>query len=223
MFFLQISVESIPWIQIFWGLFISGILLTLLSLLSGFGEHDVSADHDVGVDHDVSVDHDVGLSHDVGVGHDVGDIHADITAGHEGIIESSAGAPFMLLFGGFLLIYGALGVIMFSSVGLVLEKLFVMTVITFLALWLLNFSWRKVFKGVTYEIPTQSRLVGKTAIVVHTVDKDGGTIKVNIGGPKGVMKFPAVPKSKEKTFKPGTRVVIEDWFGSTAVVEEYSW
>lgn len=213
---MQITVENIPWLEIFWGLFISGILLTLLSLLSGMGEHDTDVDHDMGFDHDI----DAGIDHDIGFDHD---IDTSIGIDHEGVIESGAGAPFTLLFGGFLLIYGALGVIMFSNPAQVFEKLFVMTIITFGALWLLNVSWRKIFKMVTYELPSKRKLLGKTAIVLHTVDKDGGSIRVNIGGPKGVLKFPAIPRKPDKVFKPGTRVVIEDWEGNYAVVDEYNW
>jgi len=212
----SVNLETIPWLEIFWGLFISGILLTLLSLLSGLGEHDTDIDHDLDVDHDF----DMGMDHDVDMGMD---LDASFGIDHEGVIEAGAGAPFMLLFGGFLLIYGALGVILFSSPGLVAPKLFLMTIITLGALWLLNVSWRKVFKMVTYEIPTHQKLIGKTAMVVHTVDKDGGSIKVDIGGPKGFLKFPAIPRDKNKVFKPGTRVVIIDWEGSIAVVDEYRW
>ena len=216
---LGISLESIPWVEIFWGFFISGIFLTLLALLSGLGgeESEVGGDfdHDIGVDHDVDVgiDHDVdvGVDHDIGIDHDVDiGIDHDFDFDHEGFVSAEAGAPFSLLFGGFLLIYGALGIILFSNPGFIVQKLLTISGITILSLWLLNFAWKKIFKMVTYEVPSKRRLVGRTAIVVHTVDAQGGSIKVDIGSPKGSLKFPEIPRDRNKVFKPGSRVVIVD-------------
>ncbi len=225
----QIDVSSFPWLDIFWGLFISGILLTLLSLLGGLGEEDSDLDMDADFDVDADIDSDVGfdVDADADVDLDIGDVGAtvggDIHIAPSHVIEASAGAPFMLLFGGFLLIYGALGVILFQTSEKVFEKLGLMTLITFGSLWLLNLGWKKLFKMTTYDIPTKERLVGKVATVVFTVDDNGGTIKVDIGGPKGFLKFPAIPAKRGREFKSGERVVIKGWSGNFALVDEYKW
>ncbi len=219
----SISLETIPWIDIFWGFFLIGIFLTIKALISALSvdvDHDVDHDLDHDVDHDFEhdvdhdFDHDVDhdLDHGVGVGHDISVGHTD------NVLVISRGAPLMMLVGSFFLVYGGLGVMLFSEPGGVFEKLLGMSFIVVFVIWLINFIWSKIFTIETYVLPRRRVLIGLVAEVVYTVDKDGGVIRVDVGMPK-TLRFSAYPKNLDRVYPPGTKVRIVGWRKSFAIVE----
>ena len=207
----MISLESVPWIDIFWGFFMIGVFLTIKSLifaLSADTDHDV--DHDVGVDHDFDhdVDHDVGVDHGIFTG-SMGDR----------IMVISRGAPLMLLIGSFFLVYGGLGIVLFSEPGNAFGKLIIMTFVVVFVLWVIDTLWSKLFTVETYLLPRKDVLVGLMAEVVLTVDKNGGVIRVDIGIPK-ILRFSAYPKNPNDVYPSGTKVRIVGWRKTFAIVQK---
>jgi len=255
---LLVSLENIPWVDIFWGFFFIGLFLTMKSLIGALSsdidhdvdhdidhdiDHDFEHDFDHDVDHDLDVDHDFDHDFDHDMDHDI-DHDVDHDVDHEidhdtehgvdhdvevsgeffmkptdSVLVISRGAPLMMLVGSFFLLYGGLGIILFSEPGKVFEKLFGMTLVVLLILWLINVVWSKLFKIETYVLPRRETLIGLTAEVVFTVDKDGGVIKVDVGMPK-TLRFSAYPKDPDKVFPSGTKVRIVGWRKTFAIVEE---
>jgi len=220
-----ISLETIPWVEIFWGFFLIGIFLSIKSLIMGLHastDHDVDHDFDHDVDHDFDhdMDHDVDhdFDHDVDhdFDHDIDHLGGGVHGG--GVSVVTRGAPLMMLVGSFFLLYGGLGIILFSEPGRVYEKLLGMTFIVVIILFAINTLWSKLFTIETYVLPRRRSLIGFVAIVVHTVDKEGGTIKVDVGLPKGSLLFSAFPKYPDAVYPPGTRVRIIGWRKTFAIV-----
>ena len=124
----------------------------------------------------------------------------------------------MMLVGCFFVLYGGLGVVLFSEKGMVLEKLMGLTLLVVFILWLINFLWAKIFTMETYVLPKKSNLIGFIATVLFTVDSNGGMIKLDLGLPKAAI-YSAYPRNPNESYPPGTKVVIVGWKGSFAIVK----
>ena len=124
-----------------------------------------------------------------------------------------------MLLGCFFLIYGGLGVALLSDPRYVFEKILGMTIAVAFVLWLINILWSKLFTLETYALPRKRTMVGLSAEVVFTVDKNGGSIKVDVGMPK-LLIFSAYPKDPRKVYRSGTRVRIVGWRKNFAIVDD---
>ena len=121
------------------------LVLALLQIVAGFGDHDTSADTAVHADHDVDVDHDIAhdIAHDVDVDHDIDhdlghEISDTVDQDHETELEGEANlhgsqgggfggalsalgigrVPLMLVMMSFLGSFGAVGLIANSLISL---------------------------------------------------------------------------------------------------------
>ncbi len=213
---------SIPWLEISWGLFISGILLTIIAVIgaaeSGSGidmHHDVDVSHDFDVSHDLSVEHDVDVGHEVDLSHEI-DLSHDID--HSGFTAHGS-TPLTLLIGAFLLVYGGFGIAIFGYYGVTLVNVLGILGLTLFVVFLVSFSWRKIFTTGTYAWRPEFA-IGKIATVQLTVDYKGGSIKVDTHTPLGVVVYPAKSLDPEKQYPTGELVQIVGFKEGFAIVTE---
>ncbi|MGQ4914291.1 MAG: hypothetical protein ACP6IU_06005 [Candidatus Asgardarchaeia archaeon] len=225
---------SIPWLQVSWGFFISGIIFTVISVISASSHgdtdlshdtdydlsHDMDFDHDISMDHDLDVGHDVDISHDMDISHDF-DVHADIDhdATHMGYGSGDTGTPLMLLIGTFLLMFGSFGIGIFGFYGITLLNISILFAIAFSAVFLVSVFWKKVFRTGTYRWRPEF-MIGRIATVALTIDADGGSIKVDTHTPLGMMTYPARPMSPDRVYKTGEQVYVVAYKDGYAIVHD---
>jgi membrane protein implicated in regulation of membrane protease activity len=106
------------------------LVLALMQIVAGFGDHDADADADGAPDHDVDIDHDIDSDIDHDIDHDVDhdtahpDAHPQLEVGHAGGAGGALSAlgigrvPLMLVMMSFLGSFGAVGLIANSLVSL---------------------------------------------------------------------------------------------------------
>lgn len=215
---------SIPWLQVSWGFFISGIIFTILALISasshGNGDVDHDIDHDLDVGHDVDVGHDFDVSHDVDmdVDHDF-DISSDLDHPEMGYGSGDTGTPLMLLIGTFLLIFGSFGIGIIGFYGVSLLNIGLLFAIAFSAVGVTSVFWKKVFTTGTYRWRPE-HMIGRLATVFITVDNRGGSIKIDTHTPLGVLIYPARPVDLNKVYKSGEQVYIIAYKDGYAIVHD---
>ena len=205
------------------------------SSVDGHDTGDSEVDHDFSshdLNHDSSVNegaHDSGYDSQVhvtgGHGHGVHSldsniaVNLDVAAGalspEAGLIASDKGqkAPFLLLFAGFLMFCGALGL---SFFGLLNVNIFLLLGIAILPPFLLNKMlgkiWQKITKSETYVIPAELPLIGQKVRVVMPVDASGGEVRIDASSsPFGAQRLPVMPLYPEKTFGQGEEIYICDY------------
>ena len=220
---------NVPWLEISWGFFISGILLTIISVVGateGGADHDLGHDtdigHDFGVGHGMDIEHEIGMGHDFDVGHDT-DIEHEISSGHggstlhEGHFGESSSTPLTLMLGGFLLVYGGFGIAVFNNYGITLTNIGLLLAIAIFAVMALSFTWKKVFATGTY-IWKPQYAVGKIATVAMDVDAKGGSIKVETHTPLGIITYPAKSMEKDRKYEEGDLVLVVGFKDGYAIV-----
>jgi len=230
---------SIPWLEISWGFFISGIILTIIAVIGAIESGGVETGHEVDVSHDVDVGHDLDLSHDVDIGHDLDighdvdighdlDVSHDVDIGHDfdvshdvghGEYLEHGGTPLTLLLGAFLLIYGGFGIAIFQYYGVTLPNVLGLLGITVFAVFLISFMWKKIFTTGIYTWRAEYA-IGKIATVMFTVDKDGGSIKVDTHTPLGIITYPARSLDPNKTYPSGELVYVVGFKDGYAIVSD---
>jgi hypothetical protein len=142
-------------------------------------------------------------------------VHGGTITSETGLISSDKGqkAPFLLLFSGFLMFSGALGLMFF---GLMQISIFLLFGIAFIPPFLLNKAlgklWQKITKSETYLIPAELPLIGQKVRVVMPVDASGGEVRIDASSsPFGAQRLPVMPLYQEKTFGQGEEIYICDY------------
>lgn len=200
------------------GFFISGIFLfvinTIFGALQGFGhDQDVSGDHDYSLDHDIDADYDLTMDHDVSIDQDM-----DQTSVYSESSETST--PLMLLASTFMLSFGFFGTSLFS---IDLDSYFRLAAIlmapVLVTMIVANF-WQRIAKTELGNIVDRPKLIGRIGIVVHQLSYRGGSIRVEIGPPFGVVQLPAKTLKPMDEFLKGDRIAIAEFDGNICVCVE---
>ncbi|MGQ4833092.1 MAG: hypothetical protein ACP6IS_04205 [Candidatus Asgardarchaeia archaeon] len=212
---------SIPWLEISWGFFISGILLTIIAVIGateGGGadvHHDIDMSHDLDLSHDLDISHDIDVSHDLDVSHDI-DMDHDID--HSGF-SAHGSTPLTLLLGAFLLVYGGFGIAIFGYYGVTLSNVLGILGITIFIVFLVSFSWKKIFTTGTYTWRPEFA-VGRIATVQLPVDYKGGSIKIDTHTPLGFVVYPAKSLDPQKQYPAGELVQVVGFKEGYAIVSD---
>ncbi len=118
--------------------------------------------------------------------------------------------PFMLLFSNYCLWFGCLGVFTYS---LFTDKFWWLGLILLAPLATIkgiSILWHRVARNVTYRLPSTRDIIGRPAVVLMTVTRAGGMVKIPWEGPLGTRKIPAKSLYELSKFPPGTQVFICD-------------
>jgi len=170
-----------------------GIILTLISVFSGFGDHDFNVDHDF--DHEISGDHDTDAHHDSG----------------PGLFSFRTIVCFLAAF-------GSVGAICtFYNIPPFLSSIFGFAggaVIGLLAWWLM----KQAYKQQASSLVTDDDIINLPALVTTAIPAGGnvGEISVEV---KGQRKYYAAKTADGAAVPQGTTVIIKEVFSSALLVE----
>ena len=210
------------------GLFIGGIIMTIISLflaqmesnISGEGDIDIDVDADIDIDVDADVDIDVDADVDIDVDADVDvdvdvDVDADIDLDVDSdidvnVISDITPAPIMLLFSTALLFFGISGIILYFYVNETFRFIifFITPLFTYIITKITNFFWKKIAKSEYYKISSTRNLIGVEGVVILPVDNISGLIKIKSHTPMKFEKIPVKPLNPYSVFERGDKVYI---------------
>ena len=206
------------------GLFIGGLLLSIISTflaqmesnITAAGELDADVDIDVDTDVDIDVDTDVDIDVDADVDIDV-DVDADVDIDVDvdtdvdiDLISTITPAPIMLLFSSAFLIFGISGLLLFQLIVGTLRFiiLFIAPSAAYLTTKFINFAWKIIAKSRFYRISSTQNLIGIQGEVVLDVDDRGGVIKIPSSTPMRFERIHVKPVFETSQFERGDKVYI---------------
>jgi hypothetical protein len=215
------------------GLFIGGIILSLVSTflaqmesnISGEGEIDIDTDIDVDVDVDAEIDIDAEVDYDVDVDTDIDtdmevEIDTDVDTDMEAEIDTEAEfelsditpAPIMLLLSASFLVYGISGIILYYIFEDPIRFIifFATPGIVYLNWKGINNTWKKIAKSRYYTISSTKNLIGRKGEVILPVDYRGGIIKIPSSTPMRFERIHVKPLHPESEFEREEVVYICD-------------
>ena len=187
------------------GLFIGGIIMSIVSfILSEISTQD-QVDHIDQIDHPDYFDHVDHVDHIDHVDHPDNMDHVD-----SNIQETITPAPFMLLLSSGLLVFGIAGIASYYALSgdLKLFMLLIAPLATILITKLISKVWRKIAKSVQYTISSTQNLIGKSGLVVLKVDEHGGVIKIPSDNPMKTEKLHVMPFTIGNVYEDGEKVYI---------------
>ncbi|MBN1800802.1 MAG: DUF1449 family protein [Candidatus Lokiarchaeota archaeon] len=220
------------------GLFIGGILMSIISLIlaemtshdSGHADHIDHVDHVDHIDHVDHVDH---IDHVDQVDHIDHVDHVDHIDHVDQVdhidhvdqvdhVDDTTPAPFMLLFSTSLLIFGITGMLTtYIEIEEIRFLAFIITPISaFLVSKLISIGWKRMAKSRYYAISSTMNLIGKQGEVVLAVDNRGGVIKVRSNIPQKFEKMHVRPLRPNSEFTEGRMVYICDVMDGFLLVDE---
>ena len=211
------------------GLFIGGIIMSIVSfILSEIStqdqvdhidqiDHPDYFDHVDHVDHIDHVDHPDYFDHVDHIDHVDHPDHIDhvdhpdnMDHVDSNIQETITPAPFMLLLSSGLLVFGIAGIASYYALSgdLKLFMLLIAPLATILITKLISKVWRKIAKSVQYTISSTQNLIGKSGLVVLKVDEHGGVIKIPSDNPMKTEKLHVMPFTIGNVYEDGEKVYI---------------
>ena len=211
------------------GLFIGGIIMSIVSFILSeistqdqvdhidqidhpdYFDHVDHVDHIDHVDHPDYFDHVDHIDHVDHVDHiDHVDHPDNMDHVDSNIQETITPAPFMLLLSSGLLVFGIAGIASYYALSgdLKLFMLLIAPLATILITKLISKVWRKIAKSVQYTISSTQNLIGKSGLVVLKVDEHGGVIKIPSDNPMKTEKLHVMPFTIGNVYEDGEKVYI---------------
>ena len=211
------------------GLFIGGIIMSIVSfILSEMStsdhvdhvdhvdhpDHFDHVDHPDHFDHVDHPDHFDHVDHVDHVDHPDHFDHVDHPDHYDhvdsSVQESATPAPFMLLLSSGLLVFGIAGIISYYafSSNFRFFMFLIAPLAAFILIKMISKIWMKISTSIHYPISSTQNLIGKRGQVVLKVDEHGGVIKIPSDNPMKTEKVHVMPFTVGNVYEDGEKVYI---------------
>jgi len=202
------------------GLFIGGIIMSIVSFIlsemstSDHVDHVDHVDHPDHFDHVDHPDHFDHVDHVDHVDHPDHFDHVDHPDHYDhvdsSVQESATPAPFMLLLSSGLLVFGIAGIISYYafSSNFRFFMFLIAPLAAFILIKMISKIWMKISTSIHYPISSTQNLIGKRGQVVLKVDEHGGVIKIPSDNPMKTEKVHVMPFTVGNVYEDGEKVYI---------------